>query len=206
MAVDRRVAAWCELDRARALVPADRAAIDATLAARALVVESVLSGAERDLYNACAVLGRLLAEHGASPTFAAGTIDGAQAVLAPEESRIDWLVPARAAVAEGFVARLRERAAEEARARWEYPRCAVRVDERTVALAAGHPEDDADALDAWAERVALGCNKAGVKRAIVAGPERATEALVSALASVGIQRVGSVAEKRAGLWPWRRKG
>ena len=205
--LERILAAWCEIDQARALHPADRELIDATRAARALVLERVESGSERDLYNACAVLGRLIGARGGSPTLAVATIDGAVAALGAPAA--EWATPARAAVAEGYAAALAERLQTESRSRWEYPRCVVRVDETTVAIAAGYPEEDGEALASWADRVARECSRAGVRRAIVAGAEQASSAIAEALAAIGIDLVSGASREPPprGLWPpWRRRG
>jgi hypothetical protein len=206
--IERIVAAWCEHDRAHAMLPADRALIETTRAARVLVVERVLAGEQRDLYNACAVLGRLIATEHGSPTFAVATIDGAHAALGGGAA--EWVAPARAAVAEGFVAALAERAQADSRARWEYPRCVVRIDAATVAVAAGYPEEDGEALAAWAERVARECSRSGVKRATVSGTEQATAALAEAFALVGIEQSAASEHRTRRLrlsWPpWRSRG
>jgi hypothetical protein len=146
--LDDLVDEWCARDVEGAL-PGDRAVIDATRAARALVVDRLQAGADGDLFNACAVLGRLFADLGGSPTLAAGTIDGARWVLPDLAERTART--ARAALMEGFVA--------------------VR----------------ADAVAAWAARVAAAAARTGYRRAVVAGSERACAALVDALELAGVK-------------------
>src|SRR5688500_14453585 len=74
----RALAAWASHDLARALHSEDRTAVESTLAVRSLVLELFGPTAHgRDLFNACARLGGLLAEGGATPSLAATTVDGA---------------------------------------------------------------------------------------------------------------------------------
>jgi hypothetical protein len=62
------VTAWCERDHEHAVLPADREVIDGSRSIRALVVDLAISnGAGDELYDACAVLGRLMGDLGASP-------------------------------------------------------------------------------------------------------------------------------------------
>jgi hypothetical protein len=182
--VDKLVSAWCARDHARALVPADHGAIDATIAARTFVMERIVGDQGADLFHGCLVLGRLLAARGASPTLAAATVDGAIAV---SEARGEWVASARAALAEGYGAARLERARAEAVTAWDYPRCAVRLGKDTAAFAAGAPDDDDEALAEWAARVALAAQKDKVRHAIVGGAERPRAALAEALAFAGIR-------------------
>jgi hypothetical protein len=183
---DAIVAAWSAKDRTRAVLPADRAVVEASGAIRALIVDLVLAGGPEDeLYDAAAVLGRLIAQRGGSPTLASATLDHAADVL--EARNAPWLVPARAAVAEGFSATLVENAALEAMRTWEFPSCAVPLGHAGLAICAGHPSDDDEVLAAWAARVAKASALAGVRRAVVSGGERASAALVDALGLVGIE-------------------
>jgi hypothetical protein len=203
------VAAWCARDHARALVPADHEAIDATVAARTFIADQIQveqhnGGSPRghvDLFHGCLVLGRLLAARGASPTLASATLDGA---IEAAGARGEWIASARAALAEGFVAARLEKARAEALAAWDYPRCAVRVDEEIIALAAGMPDDDQDALGDWAARVAVAAQRDGVRRAMVDGPARA--ALADALAFAGIEIVPAQRTRRPSLLRWFRRG
>jgi hypothetical protein len=184
--LDALVAAWCARDHAVAFVPGDHAAIDATLGARALVVERLLAKAPgSDLFHACAVLGRLLAELGGSPTLAASAIDGAHAVLADLDA--EAARAARAALAEGYAAARGEAARAEAAARWEYPGCVVPLEDATIAIAGGYPDDDEDALAQWAARVASEVARAGYRRAVLAGGMKACAALLDALELAGVK-------------------
>jgi hypothetical protein len=151
--IDPMVDAWCARDHAIGILPADHAAIEASRGPRAIIVERMaVRSSDVDLFNACAVLGRVLADLGASPTLAACSIDGAQAAVHPLDP--ETAAGARAAVAEGFAAARSEAIVLSAAARWEYPGCAVPLEEATVAIAAGYPEEDEDTLAAWAARVA----------------------------------------------------
>jgi hypothetical protein len=183
--VDELVAAWCERDHGRALIPADHAAIDATVAARTFIMERIHTArCDNDLFHGCLVLGRLLATHGASPTLASATIEDAIDAAKVEG---EWTASARAALAEGYGAAALEKARAHALSSWEYPRCAIRIDKETSAFAAGAPDDDEEALGDWAARVALAAQKDKVRRAIVAGPAR--EVLSEALSLAGIEVV-----------------
>ena len=182
---DAIVEAWCAKDRVRAVLPADRAIVDGSAAPRALIVDLVLSGdPEDELYDACGVLGRLIAQRAGSPTLASATLDhAAEALGVPQAS---WLGPARAAVAEGFAGALVEDARRESAQAWEYPTCTVPLSDSAMAVAAGHPSDDAEVLAAWAGRLAKGAAMRGVRKATVAGNDPARSALVDALSLAGI--------------------
>ena len=185
-AIDQLVDAWCGRDRALAFLGSDRVVIEATREPRALVVEQVCGGAPHaDLFHACAVLGRLIAERGGSPSLASGTIDSMREVL--PELQGEAARGARAALTEGFVAARAEIALGEAAARWEYPGCVVPLEDANVAIAAGYPEEDEDALAAWAARVASEVARAGYRRAILAGGERGRAFLADALELAGVK-------------------
>jgi hypothetical protein len=196
---------WTKLDAARALHPADHLAIRTTEPARSLVAELLVAGAERDLWNACARLGRMMADEGASPTLAAGTIDNAATALGVSDTA--RIAPARASLLEGYVASVREAERGVAASAWDYPNCVVNIEDDVVAIACGRPTDDRDALTAWAERVASKLSKAKVKRAILEGSEAARAELASALELVGIALVPGLghgpAPKKSWL-PWKR--
>jgi len=203
--IDELVEEWCARDRSAAFLPGDNDVIDATKGPRALVLEDAKAlasrprdetaprdethprdeRAQKDLFHACAVLGRIFAERGGSPTLAVSTIDGACGVL-PE---LDGATAraARAALAEGFAAARAEAARVEAAAQWDFPRCIVPLPDSAIAIAAGYPDDDEDALAAWASRVANGVARAGYRRAILAGGERACLALEDALSLAGVK-------------------
>ncbi len=199
--LERLVAAWSARDHERALVPNDHLAVDATVAARALVVEHMRRGAHADLFHACLVLGRLLAEHGGSPTLAAATMDGAIEVTGAHG---DWVISARAALAEGYGAARLEKVRRELLAAWDFPRCAIRIDKDTMAFAAGIPDEDLDVLGAWASRVAAAAQRATVRRAIVEGPEKARRALSDALDLAGIEVLTDKTAKPFFRLPWLR--
>jgi hypothetical protein len=187
---ERALASWREHDATHGLHRADREAIGTTDAARALVLELLARpGGGRDLFNACARLGRLLADAGASPSLAVATLDGAARALT--ELGIAYgaerLSPARASLAEGYFAVTVEGEHAAARRAWEYPACAVQVSEDTVAIAAGHPVDDSEALADWSARVALAVSRDGYKRALLAGPKAAAAELAQALSLVGVE-------------------
>jgi hypothetical protein len=183
--LDDLVEEWCARDGETAL-PGDRAVIDATRAARALVVDGLRAGAaDADLFSACAVLGRLFADFGGSPTLAASTIDGARSVLPDLDE--GTARTARAALMEGFVAVRAEAARSAAAAQWDFPACAVPLEDSAVAIAAGFPGDDEDAVAAWAARVATAAARNGYRRAVIAGSDRACAALVDALELAGVK-------------------
>jgi len=195
---ERALAAWREHDAKHALHGADRDAVRTTDPPRALVLELLARpGPGRDLYNACARLGRLLADAGASPSLAVATIDGAARAL--EEIGIacdaECLSPARASVAEGYFAVIVESERASARRAWEYPACAVRVTKDTVAIVAGYPADDGEALADWSARVALAVSREGYKHAVLAGSEAAKAELGQALSMVGVQLASSAEPK-----------
>ena len=203
----RALAAWAEHDGEHALHVADRDAIRATEAARALVLELLAgSSASRDLYSACARLGRLLAERGASPSLAATTIDGAVRALEHVKSSFDRdrIPSARSSLAEGFVAVVVDGERALARSAWEYPACAVRLGPTDVGLAAGFPSDDPEALGDWAARVALAASRDGYRQATLSGADAARSELASALGLVGIRSITSIASsnERAGRSRW----
>jgi hypothetical protein len=207
--IERHVDAWSKRDHARALLPVDHEIVDVTRAPRALVVERILAQApDKDLFHACAMLGRIIAERGGSPTLASCTVDGVQAVLG--ETNAPW-DNVRAALAEGFAGVRMELARREACVAWEYPRCAVPIEPGVVAIAAGYPDDDSEALGGWAARVASASALGGVRRVIVSGRSDAREALVDALTTAGIE-VGSSplasaadeSEKSRSWLPWLR--
>ncbi len=203
------VADWCKRDAARALLPADKTLAAAPSAARALIVELARDGEARDLYNACAVHGFLIGKEGGSATLASATVDSLHATLGG--GALPWLAAARAAVLEGYVAARLDAAGEDAKGRWEYPRCAVRLDKSELALVAGFPDGDGEELADWAARVARSAVADGTRRARVAGPPAAIAALSEALTLAGVAVSPAPVDGRAVLttparsWlPWRR--
>ena len=194
------VAEWCTRDHARALLPVDHEIVEASRAARTLVVDLVRARtSDRDLFHAWATLGRIFAERGGSPTLAATTIDSAREAIGNlvelSASRVEG---ARASVMETFVRTGLELARAEGAARWEYPRCVVALDsggdawDGAIAIAAGYPDDDGEALAGWAARVASAAARAGARRAILSGSDAARHALADALILAGVEvRVSS---------------
>jgi hypothetical protein len=180
------LALWAASDGTRAMLPADREIIEASAALRGLIVDLLLAhSAEDELYDACAMLGNLIAARGGSPTYASATLDGASEALGAVGAA--WLVPARAAVVEAFAAALAESARREADRGWEFPCCAVPLGQAAVAIAAGLPSDDDEQIAAWAARVAKAAALSGVRRAVISGGARACDALLDAFGLVGIE-------------------
>jgi hypothetical protein len=197
---DSFVEAWGEKDRARAVLPADRELVESSRSLRSLVVDLIMGeGPEDELYDACAVLGRLIGQRGGSPTLVSATVDHASEVLDRRDAA--WVAPARAAAAEGFAAVIVEAARRDSLQAWEFPSCAVPLGEGALAIAASHPSDDDEVVAAWAARVAKAAALKGVRRAVVAGSERARAAIVEALGLVGIEVRPSVS--RSSWIPWR---
>lgn len=195
---DEALATWHEHDLLRAVHELDRRAVPATEAPRALVLDLLARpGNARDLYNACARLGRELADAGASPSLAATTLDGAALALDEVGTAFEHerLAPARASTAEGYVGARMDAERTAARRTWEYPACAVKVGPGTVAIVAGYPTDDAEALGDWSARVALCVSRDAYKRAILSGPEAATSELGQALATLGVEVAAPAAAK-----------
>lgn len=202
-AIDRLVDAWCEHDAARAFLPADRDAVEATRGVRALVCEEALATTGRDLLHACAHLGRMIADRGGSPSLLATTADGLVAALG--SAKLD-MHGVRVALAEGYEAARQDQAREEAKRTWDPPHCLVRIDATTVAIAAGFPDDDHDALEEWAAKVAQAVLASHARTAIVSGRPPATRAATSALTLVGVtvKTENGRPAKTTSWLPWRR--
>lgn len=223
LGVSSRVATWLDRDLAHGILPIDREIVASTHSLRALILDLLdirgdgaadgvsrgPQGSDRDLWSACLVMGRAIAEGGGSATLASCTMESAlDVVAASSPCAADWLAPARAALFEGYVAATRELHRHRAEGAWEYPRCAVALGDATIAIAVGFPEGDDEALEAWAARVAHDAALDGVRRAIVAdgehcGPARA--ALDSALSLAGIRVHDTLpAPSATRRWlPWR---
>lgn len=203
-AIDRLVDAWCAHDAEQGFLPADREVVDATRSLRALVVEEATPGG-RDLLNACARLGRMIAERGGSPSLMATTADGLELALGPSSPHDRHGV--RVAIAEGFVAGRLEMARGDALAAWDPPHCIVPIDGDAIAIAAGFPDDDHDALEAWSAKIAQAALSAGARSAFVTGRPSAVRAATDALTLVGV-RVANAPSKRGSektSWlPWRK--
>lgn len=202
-------------DTERAVHPQDHEVLRATEAARSLVLELLASHEDvsrhesRDLFTACARLGGLMAELGASPTLAAGVIDNAVRALASAELRFDRarIAPARASLLEGFVATIREAERTASLRAWEPPSCLVGIEPGVVAVACGYPSDDEELLGEWAARLAIHLVKAKTKRALLTGPKVVVAEVESALALVGVATVLEAPPEEKKSWlrlPWRR--
>ncbi len=176
--MNETLARWTRALSDAALSEVDRRAIAATENARASVLE--YSGA--DALHAWAVLGRLMADADASPTLVARTVD---ALLTAAPGTRDGAL-AQAALLEAFVAGQREAIELRMADRWRFPRCVVRIDDSTAAVAASFPSEDADELGRWADQVASGLAKLGVRRVHVDGNGAAQAALADALSVAGI--------------------
>ena len=77
------------------------------------------------------MLGRLLADAGASPSLAVSTIDGLARALADTKTAYEdtRITPARASVAEGYVSAVRDVERDNTNKRWAYPACVVTLDD-----------------------------------------------------------------------------
>lgn len=200
-----RLATWREHDLSKAIHAADRSAIDDTAPFRALVLDLLGEKRPRDLFNACAQLGRMLRSAGASPSLASTTLDGALLALGtPVDEEI--VAAARASIVEGYTADAAEAERMRARAAWEYPACAVEIDGGAMAIACGFPRGDAEALGDWAARTALAVSKAGVKEVLLGGDALAQAELRATLEMVGVAvRQPNDGSAKAKSWiPWRR--
>lgn len=204
---------WLESDLSHALHEIDRQTIFDAEALRALILERLVrrDEAPRDLYTACARLGRFFAEAGASPTIASTTLDGAVLALTAMSVAIDAprIANARASVIEGYASAIREAERGLARRHWEYPACAVRVSDDTATIAAGYPVDDVEAsvIADWAARVALGLSRDRIRHVVLQGPSPIATELREALSLVGIQvrtASGEDAPERAPKARWLR--
>jgi hypothetical protein len=163
-----------------ALSEVDRRAVTLSESARALVLER-LGGEDRDTLQAWSSLGRVLAGASASPTLAASAVDALGIVMDARVRR-----SARAALLEAYVAAQRELADARRADAWRFPRCVVRLDDRRAAVAASFPDDDADATARWADEVAAGLAKMGVRAVIAEGSPHARAALADALSAFDI--------------------
>jgi hypothetical protein len=189
--IEACVDAWCALDVTTAVLAADREAIATSLSVRSLIVDFARAGGkDEEIYDACAALGRVIAEHRGSGTLASSTIDNAAAVLPGCDP--SWLASGRAVVVEAFTAALLEEARQDALRSWEFPACVVWLPDGCIAIAAGLPSAEAEELSAWAARIARGAALQGVRRAyIAAGPAHARRAVEEALDVVGVAYEGS---------------
>ncbi len=194
--VARVVDTWCKLDHQSAFLAADHEVIEATRPLRALIASSLLEARDRapidrDLGHAFGAIGRAVAEGHGSPTLAAVTVDSLLLALgepaAPTSGqRHAFASAARSAIFESFAFVTRATLHDDANRRWEYPACVVGLADGAVAIAAGHPVDDEEALVGWASRVAHALALSGVRRAVVSGSEKAVLAVLDALDLAGV--------------------
>lgn len=192
--------AWSALDRTVAITDADRSVIASTEAARALLVERALeSPSTKDFFDGAAIYGRALAAAGASPSFGAQAIDTLLEAL--DTPSAPWARGARAALAEGYTSARAEAAHRVLVDAWTPPHCVVRIDEDTAAIATSFPSDDPEDVGPWAERVAHGLARAGVRQVVLGGD--APPALTEALEVAGIA-VRPVETRRRSWFPWKR--
>jgi hypothetical protein len=183
---DTLVASWCASDHLCAVLPADHEVIDGSLSIRAVIADLARSGgADEELYDVCAMLGRFVAQQGGSSTLASQTIDHAGDAFGAEGA--PWLAHARASLVEGYASSLLERAQEDARRSWDFPKCVVSLSGTRIAIAAGYPSEDPELLSEWAAKIAKAAALQGVRRAFVSGPDRARTSVEDALTVVGIE-------------------
>jgi len=176
---------WTERLARAAISERDRRAIAASESAREMVLERLESAVEdHDALHGWTVVGRVLADENASPSLVAEVVDAL--VASSPRAREGWAPAARAAIVEAFVAAQRELEAERVKDAWRFPRCAVRLDESTAAVAASFPDEDSDALARWADEVASGLAKMGIRRVHAEGTARSRAALADALSVAGI--------------------
>ncbi|MEO8796285.1 MAG: hypothetical protein ABI551_00235 [Polyangiaceae bacterium] len=206
-ALESLVDAWCAHDEKHAFLPGDGAIITDTRTLRALVCDEAMRGATRDFFHACSRLGTMIGASGGSPTLLEATAAGLVEAIAGE-AKVDPL-EVGVALAEGFAAARADLARDERLASWEPPHCLVVLDESTVAIAAGFPDDDAEALSSWSGKVAQAVLAAGARHARVSGRPAAVTAAVDALTLVGVtvaaSREGGEKTEKTSWLPWRRK-
>lgn len=177
------LAAWSLKLTEVALSTPDRRAAALSESARALVLDW-LGGDDPDTLHAWATLGRVLSDAGASPSLAAYAVDALASILPPVDK--DWRSSARAALLEAYVAAQRERTEARIAEAWRFPRCVVRLGDRAAAVAASFPDDDTDSLARWADEVAAGLAKMGVRCVYAEGSAPARAALADALSTFDI--------------------
>jgi hypothetical protein len=179
--------AWDERER-RATSERDVALIDTLNSARALVATSVPTSGppSKDFWSACANLGRLYAEHGASIDFAARSLT--EFAAGRGESASPWLEPARSTLLESFMRELefqRERTALAAQAQ---ALLVLRAGEFGL-YAPNVPV--AHDLQAWADAAITYARKRGAKILIVQGETATIQALTDSASIAGIRVLNS---------------
>jgi hypothetical protein len=180
------LATWCDLDRRAVVAAADPDIIVASSPLRTVIARFAMAGGtDEEIYDACASLGRFIAQRGGSPSLASATIDHAVDALGVRPA--PWITGGRAALAEGFVRARLEGVQQDALRSWDYPSCAVALSSDTIAVAAGLPSDDPEIVADWAASVAKAAALQGVRRAFVTGPDAPRAALEDAFDVVGIK-------------------
>jgi hypothetical protein len=177
-------AGWSARLEEAALSDGDRRAVTLSESARALVLDRLQTD-DRDTLHAWATLGRVLAGAGASPSLASSAVD---ALADDPTDGVDekHRQSARATLFEAYTLAQRELAEARLAEAWRFPRCVVRLDARTAAVAAWFPDDDADATARWADEVAAGLAKMGMRTVYAEGSPRARAALADALTAFDI--------------------
>lgn len=184
-----------EAPAALGVTAADARALAATASLRERLLGLEESPLDKDTLLLASMVGRVLAQAGASPTLAATLLD-------PVVARWPAAGPLRAALFESYTAARTEHAAREATAAWRYPNCVVPLDDGAFAVCASVPTDDPEELADWADGVAAGLARAGARHVVLAGAtEAARTALRDALELVGV----SAGPRRLHLrLPWGR--
>lgn len=178
---------WLAHDRAHARDAREAAAMDASRAARLCIVELWLehAGASSDGLGGFAQLGRILADEHVSCASALACVSSFARILpAPDDTS---LAAARSALADAFVDTRVEHERRDARERAEL--AFVEVSPGCAAVVASPPDDDAEWLQEWADRLAAAMLRRGVRHVVVQAPTAAHAALAASLALVGIDVV-----------------
>ncbi len=190
---------WLLDDQRQARDPREADAMGASRAARACIVELWLesAGGSSDGHGAFAQLGRILADEQVSCASALGCVESFARILPCADHAS--LAAARCALADAFVeARLEhERSAARARSEHAWSELADGV----AAVIAAPPDDDAEWLQDWADRIAVALLRRKIRHAFVNAPQSAQTHLHAALSLVGIEIVSAWPETpRSGGW------
>lgn len=178
--------AWAENDLTLLTVENDKSIARECDALRALVVREAFSNTQKGLTQALGRFGHFLGTHGASPTFAALTIDSLRKAWGELSQDASWIERARATVFESYVlARLAEEKEIAAKA-WSPETTTVIVDPSTATVAAAPPFDDGEKMSAWADRVVAHLSRKGVRTVVASGSPLAIVALKSACGVAGV--------------------
>lgn len=159
--------------RALGVTEADARALTATASLRERLRGLADAPLDKDTLLLASVLGRVIAQAGASPTLAATLLDPVVE---------GWVTsgPLRAALFEAYTATRVEQASHEANEAWRYPRCVVPLGEGVFGVCAGLPTQDPEELADWADQVAAGLARVGARRVVLAGGEHAARAALEA--------------------------